>query len=352
MKKHFVVLVCLTVLGACTSSTPAPPPAPSADVWAVVNGQEIRRDEVEKAYRRAVDQAATPSDEEAMSAKLSLIDDLVTQDLLLAKAKAAGVTVTDAEIDTAFTERKQNMTEEAFQKEIAQRGLTAAEMKDGLRRELTVQKLMEQAVDATIKVTDQDVTNYYNAHREQFHLTEPTYHIAQIVVTPTPGQVTNRQHDDAATPEAATRKMQMLAERLKAGTPFSQLALDYSEDPQSAPQGGDLGFVPASRLQQVAAPLRDAVLKAQPGTVTQINAGGVYTIVLLVEKEAAGQRELSTPGVKENITGALRDRKGQLLRAAYLANLRNDAKIVNYLAKQLAPLPPAPPGLAPAAPKK
>jgi hypothetical protein len=54
--------------------------------------------------------------------------------------------------------------------------------------------------------------------------------------------------------------------QLKAGALFSDLAMGYSEDPQTAPRGGDLGFVPASALQKGPPVLRDAVLKATPAT--------------------------------------------------------------------------------------
>lgn len=42
----------------------------------------------------------------------------------------------------------------------------------------------------------------------------------------------------------------MLMERLKQGAQFGDLAADFSEDPQSAPRGGDLGFMPVSALKQ------------------------------------------------------------------------------------------------------
>ena len=200
-------------------SRSAPPPPPAADVWAVVDGREIRKDDVEKAYRRSVDPSAKPSDEEAMTAKFSLLEDLISQDLILADAKARGVTVTEADIDTAYADRTKNMSDGAFQKELSQRGLTPADMKEGLRRELTVQKLLAQTIDTTIQVTDQDVEKFYTANREQFHLAEPAYHIAQIVVTPVrEAQITNRQNDDATTAEAAARKIQMIGERLKSGS--------------------------------------------------------------------------------------------------------------------------------------
>jgi parvulin-like peptidyl-prolyl isomerase len=127
----------------------------------------------------------------------------------------------------------------------------------------------------------------------------------------------------------------MLMERLKAGAPFAELAADFSEDPESAQRGGDLGFVPVSALRSVPAPLRDAVLNSQPGSVRMVSIGGGHTIVLLVAKDTAGQKDLSMPQVKEMITNTLKGRREQLLRAAYVNALRNDATVVNHLADRI-----------------
>jgi peptidyl-prolyl cis-trans isomerase SurA len=127
----------------------------------------------------------------------------------------------------------------------------------------------------------------------------------------------------------------MLVERLKGGADFADLAMDFSEDPQSGPQGGDLGFVPASALARVAAPLREAVTKMQPGSINTVNVGANYTILALVSKEPAGQRDLNTPTVKDGIRDLLQTRKQELLRTAYIAAARADARITNYLARQV-----------------
>lgn len=349
-----LVLLCpLLTLGACRKQPPAPPPV-SPDAWAVIDGREIRRDEVEKAYRRVADPTARPSDDETLIAKLTLLDQLITQDLLLAKAKALGLEVTGTEIEAAFAERKKNMTDEAFQQELKQRGITPEDLKEDVRRELTTQKVIDHEVTSKIDVSDQAVRDHYNANRAQFNLAEPAYRIAQIVVTPVrDNSIANRRNDDATTPEAAAQKIKMLADRLKNGAQFSELAMDYSEDPQSAPQGGDLGLISASQLGQVAPPLRDAVLKAQPGTISQVSAGGAHTLVLLIAKEAPGQRDLASPGVRDNITGMLHDRQRQMLQAAFLTVLRDEAKIANRLAKQVLERPGKPPAsVAPAAPGK
>ena len=242
---------------ACGRQAPPPPAQPGPDVWAVVDGREIKKDDVERAYRRAAPLDQPPSEEEVLAAKLRILNELIDQDIMLQKARTLKLEVPAAEIDKAFAERKSNMPDEAFQKELAQRGLTADDMKRALGHELTVRKVLEQEVGGKIAVTDQAIREFYEKNRQQFNVAEARYRIAQILVTPVrDAQTRNRTNDNAATPEEAIRKAQMLLEKLKGGADFAAVAMDYSEDPQSAPQGGDLGFVPASALNNVAPELR------------------------------------------------------------------------------------------------
>lgn len=346
-----VALLCAGLgLAACGAAEAPPPPA---DVWAVVDGREIRRDDVERAYRRVAPPSATPSDDEAISARLRLLDDLIVQDILLARARTLEIDVAATDVENAFTERRSNMAEDVFRKELEQRGLTVDEMKADLRRELAVQKLLEQEIGPKVAVSDEAVRAFYDQNRAQFNVPETQYRIGQIVVTPVrDAEIRNRANHDAATPAEAQRKLQMLLERLKGGADFASLAMEYSEDAQTAPQGGDLGFIPASALNEVAPELRQAVLKAKPGQVTTVSAGGAQILLLVSAREAAGQRDLSTPGVREGITDLLRDRREQLLSAAYITAARNDAKVVNYLARQIVEGERPMPGLMPAAPAR
>ncbi len=351
-----LLLVCaLAVLsGACQSSTPASAPAPppvSPDVWAVVDGREIRRDDVEKAYRRTAGATPVPSEDEALAAKLTLLDEYIVEDILLAKGRELNVTVTDAELDTAFAEAKKDIPDDAFTKELAQRNLTATDMRDGMRRDLTARKVIEREVSSKVNITDQDVSDFFQANRAQFNLPEDAYRIAQIVVTPAKeAQIANRTGDDAATQEQANAKAQMLMQRLGSGTSFGDLAMDFSEDPQSAARGGDVGLIPVSSLRQAPPQLRDAVMKSTPGDVKLVSIGGGHTIVLLIAKEAAGQRDLSMPDVRQRITDTLRGRREQLMRTAYLAAARNKATVVNHIAQRLVESQGKLPTLAPAAP--
>jgi peptidyl-prolyl cis-trans isomerase SurA len=191
-------------------------------------------------------------------------------------------------------------------------------------------------VSSKVIIADQEVTDFFNANRAQFNLPEEAYHLAQIVVTPVRDQqIANRTGDDAATPQAAATKVKTLMERLKAGDAFANLARDYSEDPNTAPRGGDLGLVPMSQIQKASPLLREAALKTATGNARVVNENGMLTIVYVVAREPAGQRDLSTPGVRERITAGLKSVREQALRAAYLAAARNDADVTNYLARKV-----------------
>jgi peptidyl-prolyl cis-trans isomerase SurA len=347
-----VTVVASALMLACNSTpTAVAPAAVSADAWAVVDGREIKRDDVEKAFRRTGQAAQPLSEEEALTAKLSLLNDMIVQDILLAKARELKIELPETELDTAYAEAKKNISDEAFQQELTKRNISAADMREGLRREMLTQKVIEREVTSKVAVTDQEVSDFFNANRAQFNFPEEAYHIAQIVITPVrEPQIANRSGDDAASPQAAMAKAQMIMERLKAGGSFRDLAMDYSEDPESAPRGGDLGFVPVSRLKEAPPALRDAVVGKPPGNVKVVSNQGAHTIVLVVAHEAAGQRDLSVPAVKEQITNMLKGRKDQLLRAAYLTAIRTDARVVNYLARRIVESPGKLPTLTPAAP--
>ncbi len=337
MLKRFVAVLGIVGLfffpAGCKKDVP-----PGPDVWAVVNGKEVRRDEVEKYYRsRAPAENQDPSQEEALSLKLNILDELINNEILLERAKKLGLEASDGEVEDKFTEFRSPYTEDEFQRQLKDRGVTVDDLKRDLRRQLSVQKLINKEVVAKVSITDQDVADFYNQNRGQFNVAEPQNRIAQIVVTPRKDpQVRNRKNDDATTDAEARRKAARLMERLKEGADFAQLAMDYSEDPASSPTGGDLGYIPESALSQSDPALKKAVLALKPGEVSAvIQLRDSYRILKLLAREAPGQRDLSDPQVQQSVRDNLRNRKEQLLRAAYLAVARDDAKVTNYLARQV-----------------
>ena len=70
-----------------------------------------------------------------------------------------------SELDAAYNEAKKNIPDEAFQQELTRRNITAEDMREGLRRELLTQKVINQEVGSKITVTDQEVTDFFKANR-------------------------------------------------------------------------------------------------------------------------------------------------------------------------------------------
>ena len=315
---------------------------PSPDVWAVVNGQEIKRDDVDKYYRTRVNpEGQAPSQEEALSLKLNVLDELVDEEILLERAKKLNLEASDGEVEDKFTEMKSPYTEEEFQRQLKERGVSVDDLKSDLRRQLSVTKLLNHEVVAKITITDQDITDSYNANKAQFNVMEPRYRISEIVVTPRKEpQIRNLKNDDATNEVEAQRKVKMLEDKLNSGADFAQLAMDYSEDMNSAAMGGDLGYVPESALNQSDPMLKKFVMGMKAGQVSQPVAiqskdGPRIVILKLISRESPGQRNISDPQVQQTIRDTLRNHKEQLLGAAYRKIARDDSRVTNYLAQQI-----------------
>jgi peptidyl-prolyl cis-trans isomerase SurA len=334
LRKVFAATLLFSALSiGCKHDAP-----PTPDVWAVVNGEQIHRAEAEKYYKSRLNpQAPTPSQEEALSLTLNVLDEIINNDILIQRARKLGLEATDGEVEDKFTEFKSPYTEDEFQKTLKDRGVTTDDLKQDIRKQLTVQKLLNREVEAKISITDQDISSFYNQNRAQFNVAETQYRVAQILVTPHKDpQLHNRKNDDATTDVEARRKAAALEQQLANGADFTQLAMDYSEDPSTASSGGDLGYVPESSLNQSDPALKHGVVSLKVGEVSpiiQLKDG--YHILKLMAREAPGQRQISDTQVQQSIRDTLRNRKQQLLRAAYMAEARDGAKVTNYLAQQV-----------------
>ncbi len=114
------------------------------------------------------------------------------------------------------------------------------------------------------------------------------------------------------------------------------VAQNYSEDPATTPNGGDLGFLGESALDKSSPDLKKLVLSLQPGQISPIiRTPEGYRILKMISKEPAGQRDLSDPRVQQSIREQLLSRKDQLLKTAYYETARNEAKIVNNMSKSV-----------------
>lgn len=316
-----------------------------ADVMAKVDGRKIYRADVDKYYaNQTAGSAQQPAGEQATSLRLSILNELIETEILMRRAEKLGLLATDEEVDRKLTEIKAPFTQEQFDQRLREKKITLDDFKRDLRRSLTREKVLNKEITSKINVSDQDINGYYNDHKAEFNLIEPQYHLAHIFVTPQPNpQVHNLQNSKAQNDADAKKKIQMLLNRLDSGDDFATLAMNYSEDTETAANGGDLGFTPESALHNTDPATRDAVMKLKAGQYSPIipivnpatkqDLG--YRIVKLVAKEPAGQRALNDPRVQQAIREQIRDRREQLLKAAYYEVLRDQAKIENYYAQEV-----------------
>jgi peptidyl-prolyl cis-trans isomerase SurA len=317
--------------------------ASGGDVIAKVNGRNILRPDIEKYYRNQTEGQPEPSADQAQSLRLSILHELIENELLLQQAEKLGLMATDAEVNGKLSEIKAPFTNDEFDKRLKDRGVTLEEIKRDLRRTITVDKVLNKEVTSKVNIGDGDIANYYNQHKAEFNLIAPQYHLAQILVTSQPSaQVRNLKNDKAQTEAEAKKKVAMLMTRLQSGDDFATLARNYSEQPDTASSGGDLGFIAENSLQGDRQAY-EAINRLKVGEYTPplpaADAGSHqifgYRIIELISKEPAGQRQPNDPKVQQAIRDQLRDRREQLLKSAYLESLHDHAKVENYLADQI-----------------
>lgn len=310
----------------------------SPNVAATVNAHSITYAELDKEFQSQFSSASErPSDDQSMIQKLELLRGMIDNEIMVQRAERGGLLATDADVEAKLNELKSPYTQEEFQRQLQSRKMTIEDLKAQLRRDLSVKKLLNKEVGSHINITDKDITDFYNANRASFNLVEPQIHMAQILVTPMANpEVRNLKNDKAQNDEQAVKKVQNLLARIRQGEDFAQLAQNYSEDPASAQNGGDLGFISESALERASPELRKTVLSIPPGQVSNIlKTQEGYRILKVIAKEPAGQRELNDPRVQQTIRETLQNRKDQLLRGAYVEVARNEAKVANYLASMI-----------------
>jgi peptidyl-prolyl cis-trans isomerase SurA len=148
------------------------------DVAATVDGRKIYRADVEKYYdNQTAGSQQRPVGEQATSLRLSILRELVDNEILMRRAEKLGLLATDDEVERKLNEIKSPYTKEEFDARMKEKKLTLDDFKRDLRRSLTVDKVLNKEVTSKINVSDQDISNYYNAHKSEFNLVEPQYHL-------------------------------------------------------------------------------------------------------------------------------------------------------------------------------
>ena len=327
------LIAALLVLASCGSASKA-----SADVVARVNGKDITTAQLEKQFQNRLNGAEQPpSAEEAQDLKLQVLNQLINDQILLEMASTAGLSATDAEVDVKFNEFKNQYTEEKFKDLLKEQKMTIDDIRNELRKSITIDKLVNKEITSKISVTDAEIKNFYEKNKESFNLPE-SYHIAHILVTPVADpDLRNGKNDDAKSPDEARQKAARLLKEVQGGRDFATVAKESSEDPSSGPNGGDLSFQPLQAIENIDPRLAQAVQKMRPGeTFPQvIETRFGFHILKLMEKDAGGQKDLSDARVQAQVRQVIFNRKDQTLKNAFSEAARNKATVMNYLAERI-----------------
>lgn len=335
--RALAAIALLTLTAACTLRSPGD------NVAATVDGEKIYRADVERYFQNQTAGSTQPlSAEQATGLRLSILENLIDNQILMHRAGKLGLIATDDEVERRLKEIKTPYNDKDFLDRLHERNLTLDDVKREIRRTLTADKVVNREITSKINITQQDITDYYNQHKAEFNLIEPRYHLARIMVSTSPDPQ-GRDPNKARNAAEAQKKIGEVFQRLQAGEEFATLAMTYSEDSTTSANGGDIGIVPESALKQTDPATRDDILKLKPGQYTPVITLGNpntrqvsgYQIVKLISVEPAGLREISDQRVQQDIRQQLQERREQLLKTAYFEVMRDQAKINNYYAQQV-----------------
>lgn len=175
--------------------------------------------------------------------------------------------------------------------------------KDDLRARAETAVLLDELAQRSIKLDEADIAKYYDAHVKEFR------HGAMVKAR----MMLFSTKANAEAVEAA----------LKSGGDFAGLAKSLSEDPATAPDGGDMGWFEANRY---APAISKVAFGLQPGQTSPVFQGPDGWYVIKVEQKApAGQDTLEK--VHDRIEARMRQERLVPARGAWLKAKRQAAKV-------------------------
>jgi len=339
---RFRVAAVILVSGVLISAVAGCHTAAPGDVVATVNGKEIQRAELERNYQiKLGDNPQKPSDQEADILRLNVLQGMIQDEILQQRAAKLNLTASDEDVNAKVTELKAPYTDEQFNNLLKQRNMSLDDLKRDIRRGLTRDKLINKEIESKINITDAQISAFYAAHKSEFDLIEPRYHLAQIIVTTMPAPANGNQPAKPGGEAEARRRIDAAHTQLVSGVDFASVAASVSENPDTAQNGGDMGFATESQLK-ADPPVYAAINNLKPGQFTDVipeydptHKVVAFAIYRLLSRDSAGQRELNDPRVQQAIHQALHDSQKQLLQTAYLETLQDDARVRNFLAEDI-----------------
>ena len=299
----------------------APVPAQLPNVVARINGEAVNKAEFEKtiAAIERQNRAPVPPTERDRIFR-GVLDQMIATRLLAQEAKARKLSVTDAEVDAQIDSiRKRFGSDEAFNTALAAQKVTLDEVKSDTRQDLIINKMLEAELGPKIAVTPDQIAKVYKENPTAFQQPERVRasHILIAVAADAPPDVK----------QAALAKAKTVLQSARAGKDFGALAKEFSQDPGSAAQGGDLGVFAAP---QMVPPFSEAAFKLKPGGISDVvETEFGYHIIKVVEKQAG--RTVTLEEAKPELERRLRDENRNRATQGFLESLRQRGKIEVFI---------------------
>jgi peptidyl-prolyl cis-trans isomerase C len=295
---------------------PKPVPAQLPEVIARVNGEEIRKAELDTIVKTMEARAgqAVPADRRDEIYR-NAIDQLVVYKLLWQESKARGIQANDTEIQAKLTQlRSQFPTQEAFDQALKQRNMTADTLKRDAQVDISVSKLIDAEVSTLPGPSDADAKAFYEKNPDQFKQAEQL-RASHILIRVD-------QNADAAAKKKARAQIDSVLKQARGGADFAKLAQQHSQD-GSAAQGGDLNYFGKGMMVP---PFDAAAFALTPGEISDVVTTQFgYHIIKVTDRrpERTIPFEEAQGKIKEYLTG----QKKQERQNAFIEGLRKKARI-------------------------
>ena len=325
------------LIAACSSGTEAP----SNTVAATVNGKKIMLQEVERLIHQQMQgKESELSVHDLAKARLQVLDKLIQREVLFQRAEQEKLLPTEDEITNWINKQKQDSgtSEDEFARQLKQQNLTMEALREESKKDLAVQKLQEKYA-GKVTISDREIEDYYNANKQLF-VNARGVGLAVIIVDPADNSAQGIM-DDAKSDSDAKTKIDNVYQQLKGGTSdFATVARTKSEDPNSTPKGGDIGFFTEDGMKQAGLPkeLIDQLMgPMQVGSFTEpkLISNRWYILKLQEKRLQTENLTLESPNVRPQINIELTNQRKEILDAALLTVAMSEAKIVNNLAANL-----------------
>ncbi|MBI1873486.1 MAG: peptidylprolyl isomerase [Acidobacteria bacterium] len=281
-----------------------------------VNGEEVKRAELERAVKNLEGRAGQPLPAERRSEVYrNMLDQIVSFTLLKQESRARKISVADAEVDAQLAQMRQQFTDEqAFTKALAGQDLTLEKLKDDTRTGMQVSKMLETELSPKIAVQEKNVADFYAQNPDKFKQ-EESVRASHILIRAD-------AKADPATKERARQRAAEVLKKAKSGADFAALAKEYSAD-GSAAQGGDLGFFGRG---QMAPPFENAAFALKPGEISEVVQSDFgFHVIRLTDHRPARTVPLAEVGGR--INQYLIEQRRQQLTDEFVAKLKSKGKV-------------------------